>query len=125
MSHALAIGVVVAGTGDHGVRAQHAALSWLEDHEELLMSRALRLAWIIEDTRIRACTSAWLRCMGQTLFTVQSATFCTLQSALPWLLDTPWPLGPADDWRDRVEERAHASLMSKRLTVRLVSRSSR
>jgi hypothetical protein len=43
----------------------------------------LRLAWVIEDERIRACTNAWLRCMGQTLFTVQSVTFCTMQTALP------------------------------------------
>jgi hypothetical protein len=122
MSDALAIGVVVAGTGDLGVRAQHAALAWLEGHEELLMSRALRLAWIIEDAPIRACTNAWLRCMGQTLFTVQSATFHTLQTALPWLLETPWPLAPANDWRDRVERSADPSLVATQRTVRLVSR---
>jgi hypothetical protein len=126
MSDALAIGVVVAGTGDAAVRAQHAALGWLESHQELLMSRALRLAWIIEDARIRACTNAWLRCMGQTLFTVPSKTFQTLQTALPWLLETPWPLGPAHGWRARVEAATDASLVagvSKRRTVGLVSRS--
>jgi hypothetical protein len=123
MSQALAIGVVVAGTGDVGVRAQHGVLAWLEAHEQLLMSRTLRLAWIIDDARIRACTNAWLRCMGQTLFTVQSVTFQTLQAALPWLLDTPWPVGAAFDRRDRTERRTEPPIMAKQRTVRLVSRS--
>jgi hypothetical protein len=123
MSDALAIGVIVAGTGELAVQGQYAALCWIENHQALLMSRALRLAWVIEDERIRACTDTWLRCMGQTLFTVQSMTFRTLQTALPWLIETPWPLRPATDWRDRVERRAQASGRSKKRTVHLVSRS--
>jgi len=122
MSDALAIGVIVAGTGDLAVRAQHAALGWLENHRELLMSRALRLAWVIEDERIRACTNSWLRCMGQTLFTVQSVTFRTLQTALPWLLDTPWPLRPASESRDRDRRRSAGAGVPERRAVRLVSR---
>jgi hypothetical protein len=123
LSDALAIGVIVAGTGELAVQGQHAALTWIEDHQEILMSRALRLAWVIEDARIRACTDTWLRCMGQTLFTVQSVTFRTLQTALPWLIETPWPIGPATEWRDRAERRAQASAPSKQRTVRLLSRS--
>jgi hypothetical protein len=122
MSDALALGVIVAGTGDLAVRAQHAALGWLENHQELLMSRALRLAWVIEDQRIRACTNSWLRCMGQTLFTVPSVTFQTLQTALPWLLETPWPLRPANEWRNRDDRRTAGAVVSERRAVRLVSR---
>lgn len=122
LSDALAIGVIVAGSGDVALRAQHAALGWLESRQDLLMSRALRLAWVIEDERIRACTNSWLRCMGETLFTVHSVTFKTLPSALPWLLDTPWPLRVANDWRDRDDRQARVSAVWERRPVRLVSR---
>lgn len=44
MSGTLAIGVVVAGMGDQGARAQFAALDWLARHQEVLALRTLRLA---------------------------------------------------------------------------------
>lgn len=91
MSDRLAVAIVVAGNGDAGVRSQHAALRWLEGHERLVRSHALRLAWVIEDDRIRVCTDAWLGCIGQTVFNVRTATFRSVQMALAWLLDTPWP----------------------------------
>lgn len=121
MSPALAVGVVVAGTGDRGTRAQHAALDWLERHQHMLAPRALRLAWVIEDERIRACTDAWLRCMGQTLFTVRSETFRTVQAALSWLLETPWPVGSATDGYERTETTTGGSTQSERVTTAQLS----
>ena len=93
LSERLVLGAVVSGRGDAGVRSQHAVLNWLESRKALVRSRALRLAWVIEDDRIRGCTNAWLGCMGQTVFAVQSVTFRTVHTALSWLLDTPWPVG--------------------------------
>ena len=104
MNDGLAIGVVVAGRNDHGMRSQHAALDWLESHELLLRSRGLRLAWVIEDESIRTCTNAWLKCMGDAVFTVRPVTFRTVQAALSWLLDTPWP-GPTLERLERRKER--------------------
>ncbi len=114
MSETLVLGVVVAGTGDRGVRSQHAALGWLESHDDLLRSRVLRLAWVIEDERIRGCTNAWLQCMGQTVFTVRSVTFRTVQTALTWLLDTPWPLAVRHEGSGRLEPGAGARERSQR-----------
>jgi len=123
MSGALAIGVVVAGTGDQGARAQFAALDWLAGHQEMLASRTLRLAWVIEDKRILASTDAWLRCMGQKFLTVRSGTFRTVQTALSWLLETPWPLGSVIEGREPMEITAGAPANSDRKTAALVSRS--
>ena len=117
MSETLAIGVVVAGTGDQGARSQYAALDWLAKHQEMLTSRTLRLAWVIEDKRIRASTDAWLRCMGQKFLTVRSGTFRTVQTALSWLLETPWPLGSALEGRGRMDINAGDPAMSERRTA--------
>jgi hypothetical protein len=109
MSGSLAVGVVVAGTGEQATRAQHAALDWLERHQRMLVPRVLRLAWVIEDERIRACTDAWLRCMGQTLFTIRSETFRTVQAALSWLLNTPWPTSGTSTGDERMGVTARSS----------------
>lgn len=91
MSESLAVGIVVAGRGERAVRSQAAVLEWLMRHETLVRARVLRLAWVVEDDRVLACTQAWLRLARQSLFAVQSATFRSVQPALSWLLDSPWP----------------------------------
>jgi len=85
----LLIAVVVAGGGEASVRAQQTVLDWVRRHQRMLTPRTLRLAWVVEDEVLRACTEAWLTLTGHTVLCARSATFRSIAAAVSWLLDVP------------------------------------